>query len=195
MPGVGKRITLLIPKEKLAELIVTMSQKKIAKMFGCGQITICRLLREYNILSPRVANYKSIEEKGIEQKICAVCSKVFYSKKGRKYCSCKCFGELRAKDKLQDWLDNKIAGYRNKRAAKWIKDYLFKTRGEKCELCGWSKHNPYSGRSALEIDHIDGNWKNNRPENLRIICPNCHALTENFRGLNRGHGRFVSERV
>ena len=36
----------------------------------------------------------------------------------------------------------------------------------------------------LEIHHIDGNHKNNHLENLQILCPNCHALTNNYRGRN-----------
>ncbi|MET8408151.1 HNH endonuclease signature motif containing protein [Streptomyces sp. NPDC005195] len=33
---------------------------------------------------------------------------------------------------------------------------------------------------TLQIDHVDGNWRDNRLENLRYLCPNCHALTETW---------------
>lgn len=33
---------------------------------------------------------------------------------------------------------------------------------------------------TLEVDHIDGDWKNNSVENLRFLCPNCHSQTSNF---------------
>jgi predicted HNH restriction endonuclease len=39
------------------------------------------------------------------------------------------------------------------------------------------------------MDHIDGNSDNNTEENLRLICPNCHALTPSHKGRNRGRGR------
>ena len=46
-----------------------------------------------------------------------------------------------------------------------------------------------TGRIPLHIDHIDGDWSNNQPPNLRLLCPNCHALTASYGALNRGRGR------
>jgi ssDNA-binding Zn-finger/Zn-ribbon topoisomerase 1 len=61
--------------------------------------------------------------------------------------------------------------------------------GERCTICGWSKKNLATGKVPLEIDHIDGNSDNNTEANLRLICPNCHSLSPNFRNLNKGKGR------
>ncbi|MGK5728669.1 HNH endonuclease signature motif containing protein [Streptomyces sp. URMC 124] len=44
----------------------------------------------------------------------------------------------------------------------------------------------------LEVDHIDGDWRNNRIENLRLLCPNCHSTTDTYRG--RGKARHVAAR-
>ncbi|MGV8961879.1 MAG: HNH endonuclease signature motif containing protein [Candidatus Saccharimonadaceae bacterium] len=38
------------------------------------------------------------------------------------------------------------------------------------------------------MDHIDGDSQNNTEINLRLICPNCHSLTESYRGANKGKG-------
>lgn len=44
----------------------------------------------------------------------------------------------------------------------------------KCVDCGIK--DTYNGHSInLEVDYVDENWKNNRKENLRFLCPNCHS--------------------
>jgi predicted HNH restriction endonuclease len=53
-------------------------------------------------------------------------------------------------------------------------------------VCGLSEW--MDKRIPLEIDHIDGNSDNNVEQNLRLICPNCHAQTETYKGANAGKG-------
>ncbi|MZE78643.1 HNH endonuclease signature motif containing protein [Streptomyces xinghaiensis] len=54
-----------------------------------------------------------------------------------------------------------------------------------CALCGMEPM--WRGRRLpLEVDHIDGRWWNNRLQNLRLLCPNCHATTDTYRGRNKG---------
>ena len=55
----------------------------------------------------------------------------------------------------------------------------------KCQLCGWGKMNIYTNKIPLEVHHIDGNYKNNKEENLQLLCPNCHSLTETYKNHNK----------
>ena len=66
--------------------------------------------------------------------------------------------------------------------------YLISEAEYKCSQCEFSKTRE-NGESILEIDHIDGNHENNDKSNLRVLCPNCHALTPNFRNWGRGTGK------
>jgi len=54
----------------------------------------------------------------------------------------------------------------------------------RCEECGWARRST-DGRLPLELDHINGDRHDNRLENLRILCPNCHSMQPTHRGRNR----------
>lgn len=55
-----------------------------------------------------------------------------------------------------------------------------------CAICGTGTE--WNGKPLrLEVDHRNGDWWDNRPENLRLLCPNCHAVTATYRGRNRRH--------
>ena len=66
-----------------------------------------------------------------------------------------------------------------------LKKRLFRAglKAPVCELCGWAARAP-DGRIPVELDHINGDRSDNRLENLRILCPNCHSLQPTHRGLN-----------
>jgi 5-methylcytosine-specific restriction endonuclease McrA len=67
-----------------------------------------------------------------------------------------------------------------------LKKKLFaaQLKSPNCEECGWARITD-DGRLPLELDHINGDPRDNRLENLRVLCPNCHSLKPTHRGCNR----------
>ncbi|MDQ0776958.1 hypothetical protein QF026_005424 [Streptomyces aurantiacus] len=62
---------------------------------------------------------------------------------------------------------------------------------ERCAQCGIEA--VWLGEPLpLEVDHIDGNWRNNRVENLRFLCPNCHSGTDTYRGRAKRRNRSTA---
>lgn len=64
-----------------------------------------------------------------------------------------------------------------------LKKRLFKCglKTDVCEICGHENNN--------ELHHINGDPRDNRIENLQVLCPNCHANTNNFRNKKSSIGR------
>jgi hypothetical protein len=116
-------------------------------------------------------------------KNCSICNASLVGKSGKKYCSRECHNQSKWNQKVSE-IEN---GSSLDIGIKAIKRYLLETRGHKCEECSntvW-QNKPI----PLELDHIDGCSENNDLNNLRLICPNCHALTPTYKGKNAGNGR------
>ena len=60
----------------------------------------------------------------------------------------------------------------------YIRKILIKERGDKCEKCGINQW--LGNKITLQVHHIDGNNTNNIRNNLQLLCPNCHSLTDNW---------------
>lgn len=68
---------------------------------------------------------------------------------------------------------------------------LVALRGHKCEKCGNTEW--LNQPIILEVHHKDGDHLNNVLENLELLCPNCHSLTENWRGKNIGAKEVIDD--
>lgn len=73
----------------------------------------------------------------------------------------------------------------NKLSTKVLRRSLLESgRPHKCEWCGLGSE--WNGLPlTLEVDHISGDWKDNRPGNVRFLCPNCHSQTPTNCSRNR----------
>lgn len=63
---------------------------------------------------------------------------------------------------------------------KLLSENLKEYKCEKCNRTKWEEE-----PIPLEVHHINGDHNDNRLENLQLLCPNCHALTDNYRGKNQ----------
>lgn len=64
-----------------------------------------------------------------------------------------------------------------------LKENIFERKCYVCNLTEWMDK-----QIPLELEHINGDRMDNRKENLTLLCPNCHAQTETYRGKNKGKG-------
>lgn len=102
-----------------------------------------------------------------------------------KYCNNKCQKDYESKERVRQWLEEGKDWSIN--IPKWVHKTLADQRGYLCEVCGISTWN--NREIKLECDHIDGDHSNNNIKNLRLICPNCHSQTNNYKNKNKGNGR------
>jgi len=105
----------------------------------------------------------------------------------QKYCSHSCQVKYRQQKYITEWK----AGLKNgpMPIPRILRNYLIKEAGYKCQQCGFNKPNPSSNKSVLQVNHKDGNAFNQTPGNHEVLCPNCHAMTPTWGGLNHGKGR------
>jgi Zn finger protein HypA/HybF involved in hydrogenase expression len=118
------------------------------------------------------------------------CLKCNTKTKNQKYCSVQCQKDYEYTLYIKRWFEGKETGtYANGfKVSNYVRRYLWEIHDNQCSRCGWNTPNPVTGKPILEVEHLDGNSENNKPENLDLICPNCHSLTPTYKALNKGNG-------
>lgn len=143
------------------------------------------------VVRNKVTNVYNME--AIKINNCLNCGKELHKRNQRytKCCSKECAGKYRRNQTVKAWLDNPdSATQKHGGLSATIRQYLLEQSGYKCSECGSSKKNPYSGKYLLEINHIDGDSRNNNPDNLEVLCLICHGMTKNYRALNKNSTRI-----
>lgn len=121
--------------------------------------------------------------------ICPNCGKELTGiKRHNKYCDTNCQKEYEQKQYIERWQEGKENGLSGQyQISHYVRNFMLQKANYHCEKCGWGEKNPFTDKIPLEIHHKDGNYSHTIEDNLEVLCPNCHALTENFR--SRGGGR------
>ena len=180
-------------KEELENFILVqnLSYEAVGRIYGVTGNAIKKAAKRLGIELPprRKINPSEKLNKGNSNKIryCLNCGKELdYTAK--KYCSHFCQSEYEYSSYIERWKRGEENGGK-KEVSTYVRKYLFLKNNSKCEKCGWGEIHPVTKLVPLQIHHLDGNYLNNKEENLQLLCPNCHALTETYGSLNNGNGR------
>ena len=168
-----------------------VSYEEIGRRYNVTGQAVKKAAERLGIIMPkrRTINPSEHFNKGTaEMAVCLYCGKSFvkYKSTNGKYCSKECHASARHEEYIEKWKKGETNGMNGKYlVSKGVRRYLFEKYNNSCQICGWNKINEHTGKVPLQIHHIDGDCTNNKEENLQLLCPNCHSLTENFGSRNK----------
>jgi hypothetical protein len=164
------------------------SWRAVTAQFGVYNLSIQKAVKRGDLVSRDRADAVRLATGGSlpEQGKCIYCEADFEYRPAQqtgKYCSNTC----RAKYQREIETPQRVLeGVASDRA---VRSYLIE-KDNRCSIC---EINEWHGQPLnLQMDHIDGNCDNNTLDNCRLLCPNCHSLTDTFGRKN--HGKFVTRR-
>ena len=192
--GISTTLARTIIKELCADnnWVVTQFYNRKYYCLNCGKEIKTQDRSRRKFCSHSCAATYNNGKRTIDKKneCCLNCG-VLLKNKNSKYCSLKCMNEFRYKKSIASWKEGIVDGGTIDGSPKsFVRRYMLEKSNYCCEQCGYNKINQYTGNSILQLHHKDGNCKNNIEENLEVLCPNCHALTDNFGSRNKNSTRI-----
>lgn len=182
-------------KEELENLILTqnLSYEAIGRIYGVSGNAIKKAAIRLGIELPARRKINPCEtfnkDSNKEIKYCLNCGKKL--KHGIKYCSNSCQSQYEYLSYIQRWQNGEESGVIGKYSvSNHIRKYLFQKYNSRCQRCGWGETNSTTKLVPLQVHHIDGDCLNNKEDNLELLCPNCHSLTETYGNLNQNSSRI-----
>lgn len=180
-------------KDELDRLINVehVTYEEIGRKYGVTGAAVKKAAQRLGVETPqkRQINPNEHFNRGTAKtNTCLNCGKEFtsYGNTRGKYCSHQCQHEYQHKLYIDKWKRGETDGATGTyMPSDHIRKYMLERADYRCERCGWCETNEHHPTPPLQLHHIDGNCLNNREENLAILCPNCHALTDNFGSKNR----------
>lgn len=112
---------------------------------------------------------------GIMKINCKNCNKEFNDRPSNKrvFCSNRCQVDHHRSLYVEEWKSGGPGGKGNY-LSNHVRNHLIES-SDGCWECGWNGLNHHTGRSCLEIDHINDDPFDHSYGNLQVLCPNCHA--------------------
>lgn len=189
-------------KENLSQMLNDkISYEEIGRYYNISGNAVKKAAKKIGLKLEKRRNMNSTESfnKGKRKThFCKNCGKEFTHRHSsfNKFCDNKCHQEYIYKIYIERWKNKEENGSKGGcQVSSHVRRYLFEKYNNRCQKCNWSERNIITNTIPLQIHHKDGDCTNNMEENLELLCPNCHSLTENYGILNGNSKRFHRPKI
>lgn len=116
---------------------------------------------------------------------CVECKALFkMTRASQKYCTNNCKFIHIQKTRDEQIIQNK--GFSENATNLTIRQFLIRQHGNYCMICGLDANDWQCKKLTLIVDHVNGDCKNQKLDNLRIVCPNCDSQLDTYKAKNKG---------